>query len=71
MWLTGWDVLDALTVMGGRLVRKSIARLIDDAEPALLQRIVQTLQEARQASWIDVQNLRAGAQGRATTLIFT
>ena len=32
MWLTGWDVLDALTamVMGGRLVRESIARLIDD-----------------------------------------
>lgn len=65
MWLTGWDVLDALTamVMGGRLVRESIARLIDDAEPALLQRLVQTLQEARQASWIDVHNLRAWRSG--------
>ena len=49
VWLTGWDVLDALTalvvalhilVMGGRLVRESIARLMDEAEPALLQRIV-------------------------------
>ena len=58
VWLTGWDVLDALTalavalhilVMGGRLVRESIARLMDEAEPVLLQGIVQTLQEARQA----------------------
>src|SRR5205809_7564020 len=50
VWLTGWYVLDALTalvvalhilVMGGCLVRESIARLMDEAEPALLQRIVQ------------------------------
>ena len=72
VWLTGWYVLDALTalavalhilVMGGRLVRESIARLMDEAEPALLQRIVQTLQEARQASWIDLHNLRAWRSG--------
>src|SRR5262244_2566631 len=53
VWLTGWHVLDALTalgvalhilVMGGHLVRESIARLMDEAEPALLQRIVQTMQ---------------------------
>ena len=61
-------MLDALTalvvalhilVMGGRLVRESIARLMDEAEPALLQRIVQTMQAARQPSWIDLHNLRA------------
>ena len=72
VWLTGWDVLDALTalvvalhilVMGGRLVRESIARLMDEAEPALLQRIVQTMQAARQASWIDLHNLRAWRSG--------
>lgn len=72
VWLTGWDVLDALTalavalhilVMGGRLVRESIARLMDEAEPALLQGIVQILQEARQVSWIDVHHLRAWRSG--------
>ncbi len=72
VWLTGWHVLDALTalgvaghilVMGGRLVRESIARLMDEAEPALLQRIVQTMQAARQSSWIDLHNLRAWRSG--------
>jgi len=72
VWLTGWNVLDALIalavalhilVMGGRLLRESIARLMDEAEPALLQRIVQTLQEARQPAWIDLHNLRAWRSG--------
>jgi len=72
VWLTGWNVLDALIalavalhilVMGGRLLRESIARLMDEAEPALLQRIVQTLQAARQPSWIDLHNLRAWRSG--------
>ena len=72
VWLTGWYVLDALTalvvalhilVIGGRLVRESIARLMDEAEPALLQRIVQTMQAARQPSWIDLHNLRAWRSG--------
>lgn len=72
VWLTGWNVLDALValavalhilVMGGRLLRESIARLMDEAEPALLQRIVQTLQEVRQPAWIDLHNLRAWRSG--------
>ncbi|MBM3222688.1 MAG: cation transporter [Candidatus Tectomicrobia bacterium] len=70
--LTGWHVLDALTalavafhilVMGWHLVRESIARLMDEAEPALLQRIVQTMQTARQDAWIDIHNLRAWRSG--------
>ena len=49
VWLTGWDVLDALTalvvalhilVMGGRLVRESIARLMDEAEPVITNVII-------------------------------
>jgi cation diffusion facilitator family transporter len=72
VWLTGWHVLDALTalvvalhilVMGGCLLRESIARLMDEAEPNLLQRIVQTMQAARQPSWIDLHNLRAWRSG--------
>jgi cation diffusion facilitator family transporter len=72
VWLTGWYILDALTalvvalhilVMGGRLVRESIARLMDEAEPPLLQHIVQTMQAARQPSWIDLHNLRAWRSG--------
>ena len=44
-------------------MRESIARLMDEAEPALLQRIVQTMQAARQPSWIDLHNLRAWRSG--------
>lgn len=72
VWLTGWNVLDALValvvalhivVMGGALLRQSIARLMDEAEPALLQRIVQALETARQPAWIDLHNLRAWRSG--------
>lgn len=72
VWLSGWERLDALTalavalhilLMGWHLVRESIARLMDEAEPALLQRIVQTMQAARQTAWIDLHNLRAWRSG--------
>lgn len=72
VWLSGWEILDALTalavalhilLMGWHLVRESIARLMDEAEPALLQSIVQTMQSARQAAWIDLHNLRAWRSG--------
>ncbi len=72
VWLTGWNILDALIalvvalhilIMGGQLLRQSIARLMDEAEPALLQRIVQALETARQPAWIDVHNLRAWRSG--------
>jgi cation diffusion facilitator family transporter len=72
VWVSGWNLLDALTalavalhilVMGWHLVRESIARLMDEAEPALLQSIVQTMQAARHESWIDLHNLRAWRSG--------
>lgn len=72
VWLSGWERLDALTalavalhilLMGWHLVRESIARLMDEAEPALLHSIVQTMQTARQAAWIDLHNLRAWRSG--------
>lgn len=72
VWASGWLVLDGLAalliaghilVMGMHLVRESVARLMDEAEPALLQRIVDTLRTARQASWIDLHNLRAWRSG--------
>ncbi|MGE3541598.1 MAG: cation diffusion facilitator family transporter [Candidatus Tectimicrobiota bacterium] len=72
VWLTGWQVLDAcialvvalhILVMGGQLLRQSVARLMDEAEPALLQRIVQAMEAARQPAWIDLHNLRAWRSG--------
>lgn len=72
VWLTGWQRLDALTalavalhilLMGWHLVRESIARLMDEAEPALLRSIVQTMQASRQPWWIDLHNLRTWRSG--------
>lgn len=72
VWLTRWYVLDALialavalhiVIMGWKLVREAIARLMDEAEPQFLEGIVQTLQTARRPAWIDLHHLRAWRSG--------
>ena len=70
--LTGWLWLDPLAacavalhilVAGFKLVRESVARLMDQADDALLDRIAESLQRARQDAWIDVHQLRAWRSG--------
>ena len=72
VWLTEWYLVDALIAciiavhilaMGGQLLREAIARLMDEAEPAFLQHIVDTMQTARQPAWIDLHHLRAWRSG--------
>ena len=72
VWLTGWHVLDAVValgvavsilVMGVRLLREAVARLMDEADPSVLAHIVDTLQDRRQVPWIDVHCLRAWRSG--------
>ena len=72
VWLTGWHILDAIValgvavsilVMGVRLLREAVARLMDEADPSVLEHIVDTLQSRRQTPWIDVHCLRAWRSG--------
>ena len=72
VWLTGWHVLDAIValgvaasilVMGVRLLREAVARLMDEADPSVLEHIVDTLQNRRRVPWIDVHCLRAWRSG--------
>ena len=72
VWLTGWYILDAVValgvavsilIMGIRLLREAVARLMDEADPSLLEHIVETLQRRRQIPWIDVHCLRAWRSG--------
>ncbi len=65
----GWDPLAAcavamnIIVTGWRLVKKSFGRLMDEAEPELLSRIVEILNDNRRSNWIDVHHLRARHYG--------
>lgn len=43
---------------GIKILRKSIAGIMDEADFELLEEIVQTLNEERKADWIDIHNLR-------------
>lgn len=72
VWLTGWYVLDAIValgvavsilIMGVRLLREAVARLMDEADPSVLEQIVDTLQSHRRIPWIDVHCLRAWRSG--------
>ncbi len=65
----GWDPLAAcavalnILITGWRLLRTSFGRLMDEAEPELLARIVEILNENRRPDWIDVHQLRARHYG--------
>ena len=65
----GWDPLAACVVAvnivftGWRLLKKSLGRLMDEAEPELLGRIVEFLNVSRKPDWIDIHQLRARHYG--------
>jgi cation diffusion facilitator family transporter len=69
---TGWLWLDPLVavgvalhilVAGLKLVRESVARLMDEADEELLDEIARRLEEHRRPGWIDVHQLRAWRTG--------
>ncbi len=65
--VTGWLWLDpvvailvALIILytGYKVIRKSLAGIMDEADMALLNNLIQYLQKQRQPCWIDLHNLR-------------
>ncbi len=72
VWLTGIAWLDPLVALGigvhvlasgTGLIREAIRGLMDEADPALLVRISEGLESAREPSWIDAHDLRAWRSG--------
>jgi divalent metal cation (Fe/Co/Zn/Cd) transporter len=43
---------------GYRILRKSLAGIMDEADMELLNKVIQVLNEKRTANWIDLHNLR-------------
>ncbi|MFP3869269.1 MAG: cation diffusion facilitator family transporter [Syntrophobacteria bacterium] len=75
--LTGWQRWDPLVacivavnivVSGWRLLGESFQRLMDRADPELLGRIVEILNQHRQPEWIDIHQLRARRYGQRVHL---
>ncbi|TPE45812.1 cation diffusion facilitator family transporter [Pontibacter mangrovi] len=67
IYITGMVWLDSVVAIafglmigftGYRILRSSIAGIMDEADYELLQRIVQALSENRRENWIDIHNLR-------------
>ena len=49
--------------VASRLIRESFAALLDEADPALLKRIVDAIAEIRDPRWLDVHQLRCRTAG--------
>ncbi len=73
VWLTGWLWLDgalALAVAvwlawsGLGVVRRAVGGLMDEADPALLERIAQALESMRQPGWIAPHHAKVHRLGR-------
>ncbi|TAD84131.1 MAG: cation transporter [Bacteroidetes bacterium] len=77
MHATGWLWLDAavallfaaiVIVTGAKIVRRSVAGIMDEADEIILQRMVSTLNKQRRPEWIDFHNLRIIKYGNALHL---
>jgi cation diffusion facilitator family transporter len=67
LYLTGFLWLDALVAIifgiiilltGLRIVRRSVAGMMDEADMNLLENLVDYLNRVRRAQWVDIHNLR-------------
>jgi cation diffusion facilitator family transporter len=65
--VTGWQWLDSVValifsivilVTGYKLVRRSLAGIMDEADEKILTDVIKTLQQYRKPQWIDLHNLR-------------
>jgi cation diffusion facilitator family transporter len=65
--ITGWQWIDSgvamifalvIIVTGYRLVRRSLAGIMDEADEVLLEQVISFLQQNRKAQWIDLHNMR-------------
>jgi cation diffusion facilitator family transporter len=67
LWVTGWRWLDSLVALifaafiiltGYRVLRRSLAGIMDEADEGLLRQMIEVLQHHRRPQWIDLHNLR-------------
>lgn len=47
-----------ILVTGYRILRRSVAGIMDEADEALLRQVIEMLQATRRENWVDVHNLR-------------
>ncbi len=79
MRFTGWVWVDSVVALvfafviiftGLKIVRSSIAGIMDEVDEGLLKLIVATLNEHREENWVDVHNLRIIKYGSVLHLDF-
>lgn len=67
IYFTGWVWMDNVLAIGFggviiftgyKLVRKSLAGLMDEADEVIIKEVIQVLNEHRNPNWIDIHNLR-------------
>jgi cation diffusion facilitator family transporter len=72
LMLTGWQWIDSVVALllgvfilitGYKVLRKSIAGIMDESDRKLVQEVIQFLQENRPPKWIDLHNLRVIQHG--------
>ncbi|MBI1227496.1 MAG: cation diffusion facilitator family transporter [Bacteroidetes bacterium] len=79
MRFTGWAWVDSVVALifalviiytGLKIIRSSIAGIMDEADDELLDKLVATLNERREENWVDVHNLRIIKYGSVLHLDF-
>lgn len=74
IWLTDWLWLDSIAaivfgfiiaITGYKIVKESVAGIMDEVDYNLVSDIVKTLQDHRQENWVDIHNLRVIKYGGA------
>lgn len=67
IYITGWAMLDTIVALlfafvimytGYRILRQSLAGIMDEADRELLERMISHLNQHRSPNWIDLHNLR-------------
>jgi len=67
VWVTKIAILDnvlaivlglMISVTGIKIIRKSIAGVMDEADPEQLKRVAQVLEEKRKENWVDIHNFK-------------
>lgn len=67
VWITEWQLIDTIVALlfsfiilytGYKILRASLAGIMDEADRSLLTTMITHLNQHRQANWIDLHNLR-------------
>ena len=67
VWITGVQMLDnvlaivlgiIISVTGIKIIRKSIAGVMDEADPKQLKKVAEVLEKERRSAWVDIHNFR-------------